>query len=179
MAGEPLVTHVFGRGSTVGEVEAFMTKKVEYTVKALTDCSLCSIPNKILFTVCEGNPDLLKDIIRAAGSNQGSPGHQIWVLSAHDLSERLHRQFMVLASYYLEKTQQGWIELDLSHEDIAFLVNSSRTSVTHALQALVDKGFVKLGYGKVYLKKAVYKLGRDVTRYPFTTWQVVNKPWVY
>ncbi len=65
------------------------------------------------------------------------------------------RLLAVLCNLGLENSH-GVTSIGISHEDLAFLINTDRISITRSLQKLAQEKLVILDYKKIQIKDALF-----------------------
>jgi CRP/FNR family transcriptional regulator len=149
--GEPVIVGTLGKGQTVGEVEAFRPNKGPYNVKAITPVTLCRLPLDFLNQFLELFPALTVNFVTASESTAFSMTRQLWVMSAHRVYDRLARLLIVLSHLGVEKAD-GATPIGVSHEDLGFLINADRISITHSLHKLEKENLIILAYKKISIR---------------------------
>ncbi|TWH57282.1 CRP-like cAMP-binding protein [Desulfitobacterium sp. LBE] len=133
-------------GSIVPSKSSFF---VSYHVQTLTKMKVCKIPFAGLKLYLNNDKSLLEKIILANDLISNAFMRQQWIMNTNKVYDRVQRALMVL------NTVQGksWnrIPLNITHEDLAEIVNADRPSVTLGLKKLQSQGLIELGYGKIWL----------------------------
>jgi CRP-like cAMP-binding protein len=158
--GEAMIIGMIGRGVMIGEMEAFFQVKYPYVIKALTPVTVCKHYAAHLVRLVKENPAYLGQVVAAIENNNHSLGRQLWVMNAQRVQERLRRVLMILANFQVfagEKTT-----LPLTHEDLALLVNTDRSTVSRCLKRLEKEGFARLGYQSVTVLGDIVLNEKDV-----------------
>jgi CRP/FNR family transcriptional regulator, cyclic AMP receptor protein len=148
--GEPVVLENLGKGQTVGEMETYLPEKGPYNVKTLTSVTLCRLPLIYLTQIVNRDPSLMIYFLAASENAARSLSHQIWVMNAQRIYDRLARLLIVLSHLGLEKAD-GITSINVSHDDLAFLINTDRISITRSLHKLEREKLVLLDYKRIHI----------------------------
>jgi CRP-like cAMP-binding protein len=120
---------------------------INYYVQTITNMKVCKIPDIGLQAYLEHDTSVLQKIIMANDMISNAFMRQGWIMNTNKVSERVHRVLIVL------NTIQGknWdrVPLNITHDDLAEIVNADRPSVTLALKKLQSQGLIELGYRKI------------------------------
>ncbi|MBQ9954350.1 MAG: Crp/Fnr family transcriptional regulator [Eggerthellaceae bacterium] len=171
--GGKVTMGIFGRGNALGETEPFARNyRAEYLLTAYTECDLCKIPASTIIRATEENPRFALKLIDSTNFNYNIMNRQIWMLSTMSLKERIHRLFLNIA-WLCPRTDKGFL-VELTHDDIARLVCSERTSVTHALKKLEQEGCIELRYRAVMLSPDYHDAEINDDLVPYPTWLFPN-----
>jgi len=159
--GEAVIIGLVGQGVMVGEMEAFFQIKYPYVIKMLTPVTVCKYYAVHLVQVVNENPLYLGQVIAAIENNDHALGRQLWVMNAQRVQERLRRQLAILANFQAFAREEV-NPLPLTHDDLALLINTDRSTVSRCLKRLEEEGFVKLGYQSVTVTGAYTLKDLDV-----------------
>ena len=148
-SGEVVIIELLGKGYSIGEFEPFLQQKIYYVIQALTPVIVCQLDKVDLAQLIEENPIHLLHITSAMENNMRSFARHSWVMNAQRIQERIKRllsNLVILSGGSGEETR-----IDLTHEELARLINTDRTSVTRGLHRLEKEGFVRLGYDRLWV----------------------------
>lgn len=167
--GESITMGIFGRGCALGETEPFArNNSAEYILTAYTQCDICKIPASAITETAEKDPSFALKLINSTIFNYSIMNRQTWMLSTMSLKERIHRLFLNIA-WFCPRIDEGFL-VELTHDDIARLVCSERSSVTHALKKLEQEGSIKLRYRAVVLSADYHDVESNNELAPYPTW---------
>ena len=148
-SGEVIVFFLLGKGYTIGDIDAFFQQKYYCSIEALTPMTACQLNTRDLVQLVDEDTSLLKNVFGAFENNAQAMGLQMWMRNAQRIHERVKR----LLSIFVKLSGSEWEEtrVDVTHEELATLINTDRASVTRALHRLQKEGFVKLGYDRLWV----------------------------
>ena len=155
-SGESMTVFLLEKSQTFGEFEVFFQKKPFYAVQALSNVNICKLNKHHIIQFVEENPTFLFKVISAVENNIQAIGRHIWVMNAQRVQERIMRLLSIFNT--LNVSEWGKNMVNLSHEDLALLINTDRVSVTRVLNKLENEGFVKLGYNQIKVLKPLAML---------------------
>jgi CRP-like cAMP-binding protein len=148
-SSEVVTICLLGKSYTIGEIEAFFQQKIYYVIQALTPMTVCQLNTRGLVQHVDENPVLLRHVFSAIENNTQAFARQLWVMNAQRIHERIKR----FLSIFVKLSGSEWEEtrVDLTHEELATLINTDRVSITRVLHKLEKEGFVKLGYDHLWV----------------------------
>lgn len=142
---------LLGKGQIFGELVPFMQNKVPVELIAVNNLTVCKIAALRLREYTKRNPRVCYDLLEAVSQNYASAMQIRWIMNPPKVSGRVLRLLIVLTEIY--GGEEG-IPLDLTHDEIALILRTDRTSVSLALEKLYRDGLVEMGYRKIYLKNS-------------------------
>ncbi len=160
-SGEPVVMGNLGKGQTVGELEILRTRKGPYNVKALTPVHLCRLSMGYILQFVKHSPSLMVSLVAAGESAASSLSRQLWVMNAQRVYDRLARLLMVLSDLGsrkgfgvvnpIEISDENMTPIQVSHQDLGFLINTDRISITRSLHKMAEEKLVILDYKRILI----------------------------
>lgn len=98
------------------------------------------------------NPQIAVKVIRSLSKKLSHSTKQMSDLAFRNVRERLLSTLQSLAENYGHKTESGWmIDFQLTHNELASIINASRVTVTHTLTNLRDEGLVTIDDRQIFL----------------------------
>ncbi|SHN58589.1 Crp/Fnr family transcriptional regulator [Desulfitobacterium chlororespirans] len=147
---EQLVLALLGKEYAFGLIAPSKSRfPVSYHVQTLTKMKACKIPFAGLKIYLSSDKSALQKIILANDLIANAFMRQQWIMNTNKIYDRVQRALLVLNTV----EGRGWnrIPLNITHEDLAEIVNADRPSVTLGLKKLQSQGLIELGYGKIWL----------------------------
>lgn len=166
-AGEMMVFGLVGKGFTLGETEYFTKEKSVYSIKTLTPCVFCRLPVEDLDSIIDARPFLMKRFIQASNKCMQMFSRQIWVMNAQLVYDRLKRLLCVLAKLQA-KQGENFVRINISHEELALLINTTRVSVTRMLNIMEQEGNVRLKYNEIEIVGPLFEFSEKADTDIFT-----------
>ncbi len=112
-------------------------------------------------TICSKNdmeelflskPQIAVKVIRSLSKKLNHSTKQMSDLAFRNVRERLLSTLQRLAENYGHKTNEGWmIDFQLTHNELANIINASRVTVTHTLTKLRDEGLVTIDDRQIFI----------------------------
>lgn len=138
--GKEISLDMIEEGGLLGENTIFDDMVHTFSAKALTDTFVCRC-FKSDFPVLLSNPTISLKIIKSLTDKLNRYTESIATMAFYDVKDRVFNTLARMSKRYGIHTPQG-IKLDiiLSHEDIAQLVNASRVMVTNTIKVLKEEG---------------------------------------
>src|SRR5262249_29721631 len=148
--GTEIIFAIRGPDEVMGEEGVLMDEPRSATVTAITEVSGRIIRAEELLRFVR-EQDLWSAMYRAAIRRRRQLEEQL-LLSRLDVSNRLARWLLELATEVGENTDKGWvIESTLSQQDLAARIGASRDAVAIELRKLRERGLVTTGRRRIVL----------------------------
>ncbi|MFW6287346.1 MAG: Crp/Fnr family transcriptional regulator [bacterium] len=97
-------------------------------------------------------PQIAVKVIRSLSRKLSHSTKQMSDLAFRNVRDRLLSTLQNLAENYGHKTDGGWmIDFQLTHNELASIINASRVTVTHTLTKLRDEGLVTIDDRQIIL----------------------------
>lgn len=160
--GKEVSLDILEEGDIIGENTIFDDMQHTFSAKALEDTFICRCL-KSDFPQLLKNPDISMKIIKSLTDKLNNYTDSIANMAFYDVKNRVLNTLIRLCSKYGIVTNEG-IKLDiyLSHEDIAHLINASRVMVTNTIKALKNEGKISI-LNKHYLIKDEHLIKKKIT----------------
>jgi CRP/FNR family transcriptional regulator len=127
-------------GQMIGLSSLFTDKTAQYTVVAMTDCTICCIEIETFQQLMHNNGDFAVDIIRSI-NEQNSLLLDYQISNNHkQLHGRLAEALLFLREYLFESDV---FDLNLSRRDLAEYTNMSTMSVVRILKSFKEDGLIE------------------------------------
>lgn len=148
--GREHIIKIMGAGEIFAEVLLFNNRPYPATAIAVEESCIGLIKNLDLETLVLNNNELALQLIKALSQRLLYAQQKIKNLALNDVMARTAEILLRLASEH-GQTQGGRIEisLDLSRQDLASLVGTTRETVTRMLSALKKDGVIEFTGQKV------------------------------
>lgn len=129
---------IFGEHTLFEGIDQAMTAEV------IEDAFVCSCDRAGFQRLITDNPEVSLKVIRGLAERVNSITERLAELAFASVKDRVMQALTRLATEYGRPTAGGTeVELDLTHQDLACLVNASRTMVTLCLKELREEGRVR------------------------------------
>ncbi|SNS98029.1 transcriptional regulator, Crp/Fnr family [Anaerovirgula multivorans] len=147
--GKKIILDILEEGDIIGENTIFDDMCHTFSAKAIEDAFVCRC-FKSDFSKLLINPDISIKIIKSLTDKLNNYTDTMANMAFCDVKNRVLNTLIRLGRKYGSITPEG-IKLDiyLSHEDIAHLINASRVMVTNTIKALRKEG-------KIFVSKRHY-----------------------
>ncbi len=139
--GRELTLGYLKAGDIFGEHTLFEGIDQTMTAEVVEDAFICACGRASFEKSIRGNPDLALKIIKGLAQRLNSVTERLAELAFASVKERVMQAITRLAAAYGRRTEAGTeVGIDLTHEDLAHLVNASRTMVTLCVRSLREEG---------------------------------------
>lgn len=116
-----------------------------YYYEAITPLELYSISISELQTAIKNNKMIYNDLFYAAGERLNSYIHRLESMSLGVANKKVAYQLVYLAEVFGEEAENGIkIQLPLTHQTLAGILNLARETVTHMVNRLEERGLIQI-----------------------------------
>jgi CRP/FNR family cyclic AMP-dependent transcriptional regulator len=144
--GRQIVLGTLQPGDYFGEISCLDGELRSATVMAREPCKCLMISKKDFHDLCREHPGLVWSLIQDQVRKLRKATRKIEELAFMDVYSRVAR-------YLIENKEQHIIEQKLTHQDIAFVVGSSREMVSRVMKELALNGYIRQAKGSVRILK--------------------------
>lgn len=134
-----------------GEIAVFDRQPRTHNVVADGDSRVLQVPLAVLDDLLGRRPVFWRDLGLLASGKLRLAFSVLEDAAALPLKPRLVRRLLVLAEGHGERTTGVQRVLDVTQEQLAAMVSSSRQSVNQALKDLEQEGLLRVAYGQIML----------------------------
>ena len=140
--GKEITLDILKEDDFFGENTFFDNAEHILNAQALEDTFICSCSRDHLALLLQ-NPGSALKIIQLLGKKLNNYTEQVASIAFRDVKGRISAALLRLAAEYGKSTAEGTvIDIDLTHQDLASLVNASRVMVTNVLISLRQQGAI-------------------------------------
>lgn len=141
--GKEITLDILKENDIFGENTFFDNSKHIMNAQAMDDTFICSC-SKEHFALLLQSPGTALKIIQLLGKKLNNYTEQVASIAFRDVKGRISASLLRLADEYGQPSPEGTtIDIDLTHQDLANLVNASRVMVTNVLSNLRQEGAIE------------------------------------
>jgi CRP-like cAMP-binding protein len=116
----------------------------QYYYESMTDIEIFSIKQSDLQAAISENPLIYKDLFYAAGLRLNSYIHRLESMSLRAANKKVAHQLVYLADIFGKPNESGVsIQVPLTHQNLADMLNLARETVSHIITRLQEKGLIE------------------------------------
>jgi CRP/FNR family transcriptional regulator len=142
-SGKKLTLAILGEGDIFGEMALVSQAPHELSTEALEDCTLWLLERKVLLQHAHNHPKLMVRLMQLFLRRAQEMQTRLKEMVFKDLETRLARTLLNFAYKYGLPTHNGLqIDLQITHQELAELIGSTRENVTTALTHFEDDGLL-------------------------------------
>lgn len=149
-----IILALFRDGDFFGEmslIQKGLTRSA--TAETLEACSIYTLSRSEFFQFLESSPRLCLKLLEITADRLRKANEQIFDLTFLGVRSRIFKTIIRLSEEYGEPSQQGsFINMKLTHQELANLVGTVRESVTKVLQELQEENIILIQKKKIILK---------------------------
>ena len=143
--GSEKILHFVKSGEIFAEVLIFKGGEYPATAQVIEDSEIGMIANEELERLLKQRGDITFKIIEVMAERLRTAQYHIMDLALRDVDGRLASSLLTLAREYGEKTARGQcININLSQQQLANLIGSSRETVGRILSSWKKQGFIEV-----------------------------------
>jgi len=133
-------------GEVFGLAEMPRGGRREVYAEACADSTVLSIPQQEFKAFLAGHPDSAMRVIELLSCRLRTLGDMLLNLTSDDVSTRVVKLLIRLSARYGRRiaTEDVCLDIDLTHQDIADMIGTSRQTVTSVLSGLRRQGAVRV-----------------------------------
>ena len=140
--GKEIILDILKGDDFFGENTFFDQAEHTMNAQAMEDTYICSC-TKEHFAVLLQNPQTSMKIIQLLGEKLNNYTNQVASIAFHDVKGRVAATLLKLAGEYGSRSPEGTtIDIELTHNDLASLVNASRVMVSNVVGSLRQDGII-------------------------------------
>lgn len=142
LTGKEITLDILKEDDLFGENTFFEDARHTFNAQAMEDTFICSCSRES-FALLLQNPKTSLKIIQLLGKRLSHYTEQVASIAFRDVKGRISAALLRLAEEYGKPAPEGTaIDIELTHQDLANLVNASRVMVTNVLSSLREEGAI-------------------------------------
>ncbi|MGB1612450.1 MAG: Crp/Fnr family transcriptional regulator [Arenicellales bacterium] len=140
--GKEITFAELNRGDTFGELAALDGQPRSSSVVALDETLLASLSAPLFNQLLNDSPSVMRALMMELAKRLRDADEKLFEFSALNTGNRIHAELLRLARSFPTGPNQANIAPAPTHADLASRTNSTRESVTRALNSLKKKGII-------------------------------------
>lgn len=138
--GRKIILEILKSGDLICETILFDELDYPFSAVALENSYICACSKEDVANLIK-DPIILKKIFSSINKKMNDYTERMTNSALKDVQDKVYGTLKQISEQHGVQTEGG-IEIDcyLSHEDIAFMVNASRVSVTRSIKDLISRG---------------------------------------
>jgi CRP-like cAMP-binding protein len=153
--GRQLTTALLGSGNVFGEVGSLSTGTHGAFAEAVEETILCLLRRPDVERLLQNHPQLSLRLIELLSEQLRQTQELMGYLALEDVRSRLLYLLVRLAAEFGTEGEKPWqlIRADLTHQDLASMIGSSRETVSNMISALAREGLVRTGRKEIWINR--------------------------
>jgi len=146
--------HIFivEAGSIIGEMDSFLKKPSTTAAIAIVDMEIYRISEDEFWSVICLDKKLNNEIMKSMAMKYNILLQQVSDMSFYESYTRVIRALFHLVNQYGIEVDEGYkIGIKFTHQDIAYLINTSRVNVSNIFSQLTSDGIINRKGGSTYI----------------------------
>ncbi|WP_026487128.1 Crp/Fnr family transcriptional regulator [Caldanaerobius polysaccharolyticus] len=150
--GKEYIIHIMKEGEVFAEATLFNSGPYPANAEAVDDAALIVLNNAKLEDLIKSNSELALELIKVMAKRLQDVSKQINSLALRDAIGRTISVLIRLAEEKGEKVEKGVVIKDISRQDLASMVGTTRETVTRILNQMSRGKLLELDRQKIIIK---------------------------
>lgn len=139
--GKELITNLYHKGDFIGYTALFEGKPYQETAMAIDDCKITQVPKQDFFAILSKNRDIAHRFIKLMANSIEEKEQRLLQLAYDSVQQRLIT-VLLNCCQQSEDADKDRISLDISREDLANLVGTSKETLIRTLSDFKKEGLI-------------------------------------
>ena len=148
-----IILAIFGPGDFFGEM-AIIQPSLNRSAAAetLENCLIYSLKRAVFYDFMMKHPHICIKLLEVTAQRLRRANDQIYNLTFLDVRTRILRSIIYLANQHGVNRNGGvWIDIRITHQQLADMAGTSRESATKVLQTLSEEGLIVVKKKRIFL----------------------------
>jgi len=141
--GREQIIKLATKGEVIGQRSIIIEETINLKATALSDMEVCFIPKDNVIIPLKSNPKFTMQVLKTMISDLKDSNRVILSLSQKNVKQRIAQTLLYLDNNY-GVDDGGYLNLNLSREDLASIVGTAIESCIRNVSALKKEGFIKI-----------------------------------
>lgn len=157
--GKQFTLSILGSGNVFGEIESFSLGTREVYIETLEETIVCTISQELIKEFILVRPELMLKLMGLLSERLAERNKMLEQMALADTKKRLLYLLVKLSEQFgVKKDGKVKIDLQLSHQELANMIGSTRESVSIMLKALSKQKIIRTGRMSITLD---YELAKE------------------
>lgn len=157
--GKQFTLSILGSGNVFGEIESFSLGTRQVYIETLEETIVCTISQELIKEFILVRPELMLKLMGLLSERLAERNKMLEQMALADTKKRLLYLLVKLSEQFgLKKDGKVKIDLQLSHQELANMIGSTRESVSIMLKALSKQKIIRTGRMSITLD---YELAKE------------------
>ena len=140
--GKNQIVNLIKRGDLIGERSLISNEVSNLNAYALNDMEVCFIPKEEIIKDLEKNPEFTMDVLKTMAISLKNADNLIVDMAQKNVKQRLAETLLHLQKRF-GKDNDGFIDINLSREDISNIIGTATESAIRLLSDLKKKNIIE------------------------------------
>ena len=141
--GKDQIVKLAAKGDVIGQRSVISDENVDLKATAVNDMEVCFIPKDRIVNPLKSNPKFTMEVLKTMASELKDSNDVILSLSQKNVKQRIAQALLYLEEHY-GVDKEGFLNLNLTREDLASLVGTALESCIRNVSALKKEGLIKI-----------------------------------
>ncbi len=154
--GKQFTLGILGGGNVFGEIKSFSLGTRDVYIETLEETLLCTINQELIQTFLLERPKLMLKLLEVLSERLIESNRMLEHMALGDTKERLLYLLVKLSEQFgTEKNKKTKIDLKLTHQELAYMIGSTRESVSIMLKELTEQKLVSINRKSITINNSL------------------------
>lgn len=160
--GKDQILKLVTKGDVLGQSAIISDERSKLKATAVNNMEVCFIPKEKIINPLKENPDFSMSILKTMAKDLNESNESILLFSQKNVKQRIAQALLYIKNTYGEDVE-GFLNLNLTREDLASVVGTAIESCIRSISALKKEGYIQLSRKKIKIlgSKKLEKLIED------------------
>ena len=148
--GKDQIVKLATKGEVMGQRSVIAEEHANLSAVAVSDMEVCFIPKESITNTLHKNPNFTLEVLRHMAHDLKEADDVIVNMSQKTVKQRIAEAFLYLKNF--GETEDGFLKLTLSREDIANVVGTATESAIRIISEFKKKGYIQTSGKRIGIK---------------------------
>ena len=148
--GKDQIVKLATKGEVMGQRSVIAEELTNLSAVAVSDMEICFIPKESITNTLHKNPNFTLEVLRHMAHDLKEADDVIVNMSQKNVKQRIAEALLYLKNF--GETEDGYLKLTLSREDIANVVGTATESAIRIMSEYRKKGYIQTSGKKIAIK---------------------------
>lgn len=146
--GKDQILKLVTKGDLLGQSAIISNDRSKLKATAVNNMEVCFIPKEKIIIPLKENPEFSMSILKTMAKDLNESNESILLFSQKNVKQRIAQALLYIKDTYGEDSE-GFLNLNLTREDLANVVGTAIESCIRSISALKKEGYINLSRKKI------------------------------
>lgn len=154
--GKQFTLGILGSGNIFGEIESFSLGTRDVYIETLEETLLCTINQELIQQFLLERPKLMLKLLQVLSKRLIESNRMLEHMALGDTKDRLLYLLVKLSEQFgTKKNHKTKIDIKLTHQELAYMIGSTRESVSIMLKELTEQNLVSVNRKSITINNSL------------------------